>query len=250
MCGLGRAHSRPLFDNRGTMRHVNDLDGDGYAVADLSLTAQQCAHIAASLPTTTGAGHGGVKNLITHPTVIALLSHERLGKYLWSQIGRDLVAVKATAFDRTPEASARLQWHQDRTVAVKERLDVVGYGPWSTQSGALHVEAPEGVLAQMLAIRIHLDAWGEDNGPLRVIPGSHLLGKLDDAEVERFAADAEFVDLPMPQGSFLLIRPLLLRAASPARSAEHRRVLHIELAPREAISPLKWHETVALHHAA
>lgn len=229
---------------------VDDLDSNGYAIGDIGLAEHQCEYLAASLPAVIGAGHGGVRNLISHPTVVALLSHERLGKYLWSVIGRDLVAVKATLFDKTAAANWRVQWHQDRTVAVKERLDVAGYGPWSTKSGALHVEAPEEVLAQMLAIRIHLDECGADNGPMRVLPGSHRLGKLDADELAMLVEGGNEVEVTVRRGDFLLMRPLLVHASTAARAPEHRRVLHIEFAPREAISPLKWHETVPLYRAA
>jgi len=228
---------------------VEDLETDGYAIADFVLADHQCAHIASSLPAAVGATRGGVRNLIGHPTVVALLSHHRLGKYLWSVTGRDLVAVKATLFDKG-ETNWRMQWHQDRTIAVKERLDVAGFGPWSTKSGALHVEAPREVLAQMLAIRIHLDACGPDNGPLRVIPASHLLGKLKEADLEREVARAEITELHVPQGALLLMRPLLIHSSPAALSPGHRRVLHIEFAPIEAISPLKWHETKQLNRAA
>jgi ectoine hydroxylase-related dioxygenase (phytanoyl-CoA dioxygenase family) len=228
---------------------VEDLDTDGYAIADFVLADHQCAHIASSLPAVVGAARGGVRNLIGHPTVVALLSHPRLGRYLWSVTGRDLVAVKATLFDKG-DTNWRMQWHQDRTIAVKERLDVAGFGPWSTKAGALHVEAPREVLAQMLAIRIHLDACGPDNGPLRVIPASHLLGKLKEADLEREVARAEAAELHVPQGALLLMRPLLIHSSPAALSPGHRRVLHIEFAPIEAISPLKWHETKPLNRAA
>lgn len=229
---------------------MDDLEGDGYALADLVLADHQCAHIAASLPALVGATRGGVRDLIGHPTVVALLSHERLGKLLWSAIGRNLVAVKATLFDKTAESNWRAQWHQDRTIAVKERLHVAGFGPWSSKSGSLHVEAPEEVLAQMLAIRIHLDACGEDNGPLRVIPGSHRLGKVPEARLAELVAESPVVDLHVPQGGLLLMRPLLVHSSSVARAPEHRRVLHIEFAPVEAISPLKWQDTIGLYRAA
>ncbi|HEX8152271.1 MAG TPA: phytanoyl-CoA dioxygenase family protein [Thermoanaerobaculia bacterium] len=197
-----------------------------------------------------GAGRGGVRNLITHPTVTSLLLHERLGSYLWSAVGRDLVAVKATLFDKSPDANWRVQFHQDRSIAVKERMQVAGYGPWSTKAGVLHVEPPAEVLAQMLSIRVHLDECGEDNGPLQVIPGSHRSGKLPAAELEATVAGNPRVELYVPQGGLLLMRPLLVHSSSVARAPEHRRVLHIELAPPEAISPLVWHSAVGLRRAA
>ncbi len=228
---------------------MNDLDGAGYALADIVLADHQCEHIAASLPSV-AAGRGGVRNLIGHPTVTRLLHHERLGGYLWSIVGRDLVAVKATLFDKTQESNWRVQWHQDRAIAVKERLDIPGYGPWSTKGGSLHVEPPAEVLAQMLAIRVYLDFCGEENGPLRVLPGSHLSGKLNARQVADAVAETAMVELYVPQGSIVLMRPLLVHSSSPARAATHRRVLHVELAPPEAISPLQWHTAVHLRRAA
>jgi len=229
---------------------MDDLDGDGYALADILLARHQCEHIAASLPSVAGSGRGGIRNLISHPTVVRLLLHERLGGYVWSAVGRDLVAVKATLFDKTSDANWRVQWHQDLAIAVKERLAVSGYGPWSTKAGVLHVEPPAEVLAQMLAIRIHLDDCGSENGPMRVIPGSHQSGKMPAEEMDQAVANGPIVELYAPQGALVAMRPLLVHSSSSARAPEHRRVLHIEFAPAEAISPLQWHSAVQLRRAA
>ncbi len=228
---------------------VNDLERDGYALADMTLAHDQCEHIAASLPEPSG-GHAGVRDLISHPTVLRLLEHERLGGYLWSVLGRDLVAVKATLFDKFSETNWRVQWHQDRTIAVAERLAVPGYGPWSTKVRITHVDAPASVLGQMLAVRVHLDHCGSENGPLRVIAGSHLSGKLGEQQLAALVSCRKSVEIIAARGSMLLMRPLLVHASSVARVAEHRRVLHIEFAPPEAISPLKWHTAVRLRRAA
>src|SRR5262245_14169993 len=114
-----------------------------------------------------------------------------------------MVAVKATLFDKTAENNKRVQWHQDRVIAVRERMNIPGYGPWSTKAGSLHVEPPGEVLAQMLAVRIHLDVCGPENGPLRVIPGSHLLGKLAEPRVAEIVAAHEMAELHASQGAIL-----------------------------------------------
>jgi ectoine hydroxylase-related dioxygenase (phytanoyl-CoA dioxygenase family) len=227
-----------------------DLDGDGYALADMVLAKHQCEHMAASLPAVIGAGRGGIRNLITHPTVIQLLHHPRLGSYLWSVIGRDLVAVKATLFDKTTDSNWRAQWHQDCVIAVKERMQTSGYGSWSMKAGVPHAEAPAEVLSQMIAIRVHLDECGAENGPLLAIPGSHRGGKLQADALAGVVAGSPAVELYVPQGTLLLMRPLLVHSSSPARSPQHRRVLHIELAPPEAISPLQWHSAIPLRRVA
>ena len=225
-----------------------DLESQGFATADLVLTESQCEHIVESLPAVP-AGRGGVRNLIAHPTVARLLLHERLGAYLWKIIGRDLVAVKATLFDKTPHANWRGQWHQDRVIAVRERLAVPGFGPWTSRAGSLHVEAPATVLSQMLAVRIHLDQCGPDNGPLRVIAGSHQHGKLSNDSLAATVAGNPIVELYAPQGALVLMRPLLVHSSVPAAAPEHRRVLHIVFAPVESISPLQWQNAVKLRRA-
>jgi ectoine hydroxylase-related dioxygenase (phytanoyl-CoA dioxygenase family) len=228
---------------------VNDLESAGYTVADIVLAQHQCDYAASSLPVVP-AGRSGVRNLISHPTVAAFLTHEKLGSYLWSQTGRELVAVKATLFDKTPERNWRVQWHQDRAIAVKERMDVRGYGPWSSKAGTPHVDAPAEVLSQMISVRVHLDDCGSENGPLLVIPGSHHRGALSDEELAELASSDSFDEVCVPRGAIVLMRPLLVHASRPARTASSRRVLHIELAPVEAISPLQWHTAVPLRRAA
>lgn len=229
---------------------MDDLDGDGYALADISLAANQCEYLASSLPAVAGSGRGGVRDLIFHPTVAALLRHNKLAATIWKVIGRDLVAVKATLFDKTPESNWHATWHQDRLISVRERLDIAGYVAWRMKSGTLQVEPPAEVLSQMLAVRIHLDDAGPANGPLHVIPGTHLLGKLSEDEVRKAVAGRPHVELAVPRGGLLLMRPLLIHSSPTVTSPAHRRVLHLEFAPIDAISPLFWHAAVPLHRAA
>src|SRR2546430_16289327 len=98
----------------------------------------------------------------------------------------------------------------------------------------------------MIAVRVHLDPCDSENGPLRVIPGSHRSGKLSDRQLAAVGMRNAAVELCAARGAILLMRPLLVHSSSPARVAAHRRVLHVELAPREAISPLLWHSAIPL----
>lgn len=226
-----------------------ELENLGYSLTDLVLSAEDCDQIISAVPGVSG-GRGGVRNLIQHPTVVRLLLNRRLGEFLSSAVGRELVAVKATLFDKTVRTNWRVQWHQDGVVAVKERADVPGYGPWSSKSGSLHVGAPAAVLGQMIAARIHIDACGPENGPLVVIPGSHRLGKVPERRIANIVATSPRVELCVQRGAIVLMRPLLLHSSSPSRAPEHRRVLHVELAPRECIFPLQWESAVSMLRAA
>ena len=228
------------------MPAVSDLHLNGFALADVTLTDTQCDHLAASIPSARGATRG----LLSHPTVLQFLQHKQLGSYLWSVIGRDLVAVKATLFDRTPPSQKNVEWHQDRVIEVRERMDVAGYEAWTMRNGVLHVEPPASVLEQMLAVRLYLDSCGEEDGPLRVLAGSHIRGKLSDAALQEQVATGAVVDLHATKGSVLLMRPLLVHTSAPARMPGHHRVLHIVFAPPEAVSPLEWATAVHLRRAA
>ena len=228
---------------------MSDLHIRGYELASVELTRAQCDYLITSIPAVSG-GRGGVRGLLTHPAVVRMLSHQQFGEYLWSVVGRELVAVKATLFDKTSDSNWRVQWHQDRVVAVRERMQVSGFGPWSTKLGVAHVEPPSTVLEQMIAVRVHLDECGAENGPLRVISGSHLSGKLALDAIQQRVATETPVELRVSKGAVLLMRPLLLHASTPALVPSHRRVLHLEFAPAEAISPLQWHTKLSLRRAA
>jgi hypothetical protein len=42
-------------------------------------------------------------------------------------------------------------------MAVAERLEVDGFGPWTVKNGFVHVAPPFDLLAGMVTLRIHLD---------------------------------------------------------------------------------------------
>ena len=149
-------------------------------------------------------------------------------------------ATKAILFDKTQTANWNLRWHQDLTISLKEKLDIPGYGPWSTKVGVPHVQPPLEVMQSILAARIHLDPCGEDNGALNVLPGSHLYGKLEEDAVQKLRQEIEAVCLACSPGDVIFMRPLLLHSSKKAMRPEHRRVLHIEYSNMTLPSGLAW----------
>jgi ectoine hydroxylase-related dioxygenase (phytanoyl-CoA dioxygenase family) len=92
----------------------------------------------------------------------------------------------------------------------------------------------------MLAVRVHLDDCGPENGALRVLPGSHREGRLSDADVDRWRAEVPELLCAARAGDALLMRPLLLHASSAAVSPAHRRVLHFEFGAGNLPAGLEW----------
>lgn len=98
-------------------------------------------------------------------------------------LGPGCRAVGAKLFDKSPERNWALGWHQDRTIAVHERRDVPGFDQWTVKAGMAHCVPPFEILERSLTLRVHLDAAGEANAPLRIALGSHRLGAVADPEI-------------------------------------------------------------------
>jgi ectoine hydroxylase-related dioxygenase (phytanoyl-CoA dioxygenase family) len=156
--------------------------------------------------------------------------------------GKGAFAVRGILFDKTPDANWKVAWHQDLTIAVRERREVPGFGPWSEKASVPSVQPPAAVLERMVTVRLHLDECGPANGPVQVIPGSHRLGRLAPGEIERIRGEAGAVPACIARGGALVMRPLLLHASSPARSPGHRRVVHLDYAAHELPGGLEWHD--------
>jgi ectoine hydroxylase-related dioxygenase (phytanoyl-CoA dioxygenase family) len=133
-------------------------------------------------------------------------------------------------------------WHQDRTVAVREKRDVPGFGPWTVKAGVPHVQPPLTIMENMLTIRLHVDECQETNGPLRIIAGSHRAGFVDDKSIQSLTKEARPVTCIVPQGGAMLMRPLLLHSSARATKPNHRRVIHLEFAATPLTGGLEWFE--------
>lgn len=191
-------------------------------------------------------GRGGVRNLFEDaPAVRALATSACVREVAEAVLGSRCFAVRALLFDKTATANWKVVWHQDLTIAVRERAIVHGFGPWSEKDGIPHVQPPAELVERMLAVRVHLDDCGPENGPVRVIPGSHRVGRLSGSAIDAYRAGADAVDCVAERGSILAFRPLILHASSRALRPGHRRVVHFEFAAEPLPPPLEWHDEVA-----
>lgn len=217
------------------------FDQDGYAVLENFVSPET---VAAWLPEleafrAQAGGRHSVRNLVECPLVGEIVQSEPVAGKAQEILGEDTGLVRAILFDKVPGANWTVPWHQDLTVAIAEREEVDGYGPWSVKEGVPHVQPPAEVLERMVTLRIHLDDCGLDNGPVRVIPGSHRFGRIPESAVgEHLGAE---VACTGGLGSVLIMRPLLLHASSPSDNPSHRRVLHLEFAAGSLAPPLRWH---------
>jgi ectoine hydroxylase-related dioxygenase (phytanoyl-CoA dioxygenase family) len=172
----------------------------------------------------------GVRHALKHSPVAEMAHDERLLEIARRVLGTGAVPFRATLFDKSPNSNWLVVWHQDTALPLCEKHETPGWGPWSVKEGVIYAHAPATALAQVLALRIHLDDSMADNGPLRVLPGTHKMGVLSDDTIHELAEEVTSVDCLVPKSGVLAMRPLIVHASSKSRSEMPRRVLHVEYA--------------------
>ncbi len=233
------------------MKHlVAEIDRAGFAIVDRYLdaaTIDLLINEIVALELT--PERAGIRNILAlSPSVELLARSGEIRSLVAPILGDTARLVRGIFFDKQPTANWKVPWHQDVTIAVKNRLELPDYHPWSLKGGIPHVRPPVTILEQMLTVRLHLDRTDEANGALRVVPGSHRHGRLTNLEI---AARLETIRESSKQldpattcscnpGSILLMRPLLLHASSIAIAPTHRRVIHLEYAGCDLPPGLEW----------
>lgn len=212
------------------------FDRDGFSIVPSDLQASDLACLRAEASQLACLESSAcIRNLRRKSTLISSLFFPAI-------LPPGFTVVRSILFDKTAEANWPVAWHQDLTIAVSARKEAPGYGAWSEKDGIPHVQPPLSLLERMMSVRLHLDDTPSDNGALRVIPGTHRLGKIPSDQVHRHTG-ARSCSCPCQSGEILLMSPLLLHASSRSKSPSHRRVIHLEFAPVAALHPdLDWHE--------
>jgi ectoine hydroxylase-related dioxygenase (phytanoyl-CoA dioxygenase family) len=155
-------------------------------------------------------------------------------------LGGGAFLARSVLFDKTPTSNWDVPWHRDTTIAVKERREAPGFGPWSVKEGVVHVQPPVAVLEGMVTVRVHVDACPASNGALMVVPGSHAGATLDLDSVDAGWCEERARVCEVEAGGCLVMRPLILHASRKSALAGHRRVLHLEFAAAGLACGLEW----------
>lgn len=215
------------------------LGRDGFAVIPSCLDENTLNRLRAEF----GESRESQRNTLNNPGIRRLATSAPVRAIMASALGQICFAVRGIFFNKTQDANWKVVWHQDLTISVRERKNADGFGPWTIKDGVIHVQPPAEIMSQMLAIRLHLDDSEPDNGPVRVIPGTHKHGRL---AADQLAAmkNGVAVTCCVPKGGALLMRPLVLHASSSCAVPKPRRVIHIEFASVELPDGLEWHERI------
>jgi ectoine hydroxylase-related dioxygenase (phytanoyl-CoA dioxygenase family) len=224
------------------------VEEEGFAICDGVLSEQAVGRLLAALERIGQAGsvrrRGGifaVRNLLEASAEVRELADSLVVRELVEPIlGPEFFPVRGIFFDKIPNANWKVPWHQDVTIAVREKVEADGFGPWSVKAGVLHVQPPSFVLERMISVRLHLDTCHEVNGALRVIPASHQQGRIPEEQIEAIRAKVPERICSVEVGGAMLMRPLLLHASSPCIAPGHRRVIHIDFASSLLPNGMRW----------
>jgi ectoine hydroxylase-related dioxygenase (phytanoyl-CoA dioxygenase family) len=208
-----------------------DNSDPGYQIVGDVFSAKETAQLLGALEASDlTRSRAGARHLMKQPAVDAVANDPRMMTIARGFLGPCAIPYRATLFDKSSTRNWLVTWHQDTALPLHEQREVPGWGPWSIKSGITYAHAPADALSRVVALRLHFDDSREDNGPLRVFPGTHALGLLSDAEIDRVVQQATPVDCLVAAGGIIAMRPLILHASSKASSDRPRRVLHIEYA--------------------
>ncbi|PSO22112.1 phytanoyl-CoA dioxygenase family protein [Bradyrhizobium sp. MOS003] len=221
-----------------TTEHPTFQD-DGAQLFRQALTSNQLHQLEATLshlpPDQAGLRLRGVEGLAPF-----LVSSGHVGRCAASVLGHGCRPVRAILFDKTAATNWALGWHQDRTIAVKERVSIDGFETWSVKCGMLHVEPPFALLSGMATLRVHIDPVPASNAPLLIARGSHKLGRIRENDVRDVVRRCGTIACLADAGDIWLYATTILHASDAAATPMHRRVLQVDFAVGELPGGLEW----------
>lgn len=163
-----------------------------------------------------------------------------VGSIAASIIGPSACAVRVILFDKTEKTNWSLTWHQDRTICVKRRVEVEGFGPWTIKAGMQHVAPPFDILSRMVTLRVHLDDVPATNAPLLIALGSHAIGCVPGAAIPDVVKRCGIVACAAEAGDVWVYATPILHASEAASRPMRRRVLQIDYAAENLPGGLEW----------
>lgn len=174
------------------------------------------------------------------PEVKDLVFNENIKKIIKEIFGDRYFVVKSIYFDKPEKSNWYVAYHQDLTISVDKKTELPDFGPWTTKQNQFAVQPPLDILENIFTIRVHLDDTDEQNGALKVIPGSHAKGIYRPETID-WNVETEHI-CKVNKGGVMIMKPLILHGSNRTTNGEKRRVIHIEFSDAELPEELNWSE--------
>jgi ectoine hydroxylase-related dioxygenase (phytanoyl-CoA dioxygenase family) len=228
---------------RSSGTFFKEFEQRGHAIAPRLADGREIATAARALERL-DLPRAGTRNLLDLPWCRALVQRIKRRLSNANALPASYVAVQCTLFDKTADRNWLVALHQDLSIPVRSRINHPSLGAWSNKEGGVFVQPPAEVLEGLVAARLHIDECGPESGPLKVVPGSHLGGRLCGRAAIEMRARIGEVPCLAASGDVLLMRPLLLHASSKALAPSRRRVLHMLFGPPALPHGLEWRHLI------
>ncbi len=122
--------------------YQEEIDKFGFATASQFIGDRQikklieCLSELNNLPSKKSGTAYGVRNLLNlSPEIRKLAKSRKVGSLVGRVLGQNAKPMRAIFFDKTAEANWKVPWHQDLTIAVKEKRETKGFTAWTRKAG-------------------------------------------------------------------------------------------------------------------
>ena len=217
------------------MTDAADFARRGFAIIPGVVGPDQCARYGAQI---NAQGTAGSRTLLSQDWCAELAGFLIASPAVRILLPAGHVPVQCTFFEKSGSVNWLVPVHQDLSIPVNERVEGATLRGWSRKEDGWYVQPPTGLLEQMVAVRLHLDSCGAEDGPVHVVPGSHRQGVIRSQEAVALRQDEQAC--LAQEGDVLAMRPLLLHRSSKATGTSRRRVLHFLFGPAELPHGLEW----------
>ena len=143
-------------------------------------------------------------------------------------MGFDPRPNRAVGFAKSKDSNWSLPWHQDRIMAMNQRIDSPDYSNWARKSGVWHCEPSVATLQHMTFAYIAFDNISDGQGGLELAEGTHRHGKIAETDIAAHISNSTLVKPELLCGEVLLISSLTLHRSAVMRESGNRRTLRID----------------------
>ena len=219
------------------------FDEQGFEVVNQVLLQADCDVILSKLSCLESQS-AGTRNILSEAWCRNLVQTLHAHHILQRLIPANFVAVQCTYFEKSVNKNWLVPIHQDLSIPVGMKVNSSTLTGWSLKEDVLFVQPPDSLLAELIAVRLHLDDCGSRDGPLKVIPGSHKVGRISPELALKIRTTNGELSCESKKGDALVMRPLLLHASSKSVGESRRRVLHFLFGPNKLPYGLCWEKMV------
>ena len=240
-----------------TVQHKHHLQEEGFAIIDNVFSEAEVTAIIETINNidTSGTAFRKTRELFAIrrfvkevPGIGAFIFTSRLRTIIDQLFGPGYFLVKSIYFDKPEQSNWFVAYHQDLTISVDLKKQVAGFDQWTVRNDQFAVQPPVTLLENIFTIRIHLDETDENNGALKIVPGSHRKGIYRPETIDWSREKEEVCEVP--RGGIMIMQPLMLHASNRTVNNNKRRVIHLEFSNQLLPGGLQWAEYLPLNNFA